>query len=374
MTAEASQLDAFGATFGIEEEYHLIDPRTYALRSSPALTRRTKERVAESSLRPEMLTSQLEAVTAVCTTLEQGRAELVAMRVEATAAAADVGATILATSTHPTATLEEIDIAPFERYQRMLTRFGSVVRAFNLCGCHVHASVPDLDSAVAVMTHARPYLPLLNALTGSSPFHEGADTGYQSFRIAWVSLWHQGGTPPHLDTAEEYLATIEQMVALGLVEGPDQVLWEMRPSARYPTLEFRVADVCTDLDDALLFAGLVRALVRTLGARVLAGERAPVLNEAVLRGARWRAARYGVTGELWDPAAGRLISAAAAVDALLTEISPALQYFGDEALVRELAARVLDRGTSAQRQRNCFATSGRWDDVLRDAVELTARS
>jgi carboxylate-amine ligase len=134
-----------------------------------------------------------------------------------------------------------------------------------------------------------------------------------------------------------------------------------------------MADVCTDLDDVLLFAGVVRALVRTLGQRVLAGVRPPAVNDAVLRAARWRAARYGVTGDLWDPNGRELVSATRAVEGLLAEISPSLQHFGDEALVRDLAARLLDGGASAQRQRDCYAASGELVAVIRDAVELTVR-
>ena len=371
--ATGSSLDSFGATFGIEEEYHLVDAQTLALRPIPALAARALDGQLGSRLRPEMLTSQLEAATEVCTDLDGARSAIVAMRAEAAAAAAPEGAAILATSTHPVATLDEIDIMQRDRYERLTQRFGGVVRAFNLCGCHVHVSVPDLDSAVAVMAHARPYLPLLSALTASSPFHAGADTGYESFRIAWLSLWQQGGPPPQVETSAAYLDTVDQIIATGLVDEPSELLWELRPSTRYPTLEFRVADVCTDLDDALLFAAVVRALVRTLGKRVLDGIAAPTISDAVLRAARWRAARYGLTGSLWDPAAQRLVPAANALAALLDELRPAMQHFGDAATVSQLAVRLLDRGTSAQRQRECHAATGDLHAVLRDAVGLTAR-
>jgi carboxylate-amine ligase len=369
----APQLDAFGATFGIEEEYHLVDPDTFALRAIPALSARAFDGALGPRLRPEMLTSQLEAASEVCSDLDAVRAAVVAMRAEAAAAAAGEDATILATSTHPIAALDEIQLMGRDRYERLIDRFGAVVRAFNLCGCHVHVSVPDLDSAVAVMTHARPYLPLLSALTGSSPFHDGIDTGYESFRIAWLSLWQQGGPPPHLETGQDYLDTLDQLVAAGLVDEPSEVLWELRPSARYPTIEFRVADVCTDVDDAVLFAAVVRALVRTLAARLLAGTPAPVISDAVLRAARWRAARYGLTDSLWDPTVRKLVAAPVAVKALLAELRPALQHFGDEPLVADLAARLLERGTSAQRQRQQYGATGDLHDVIRDAVELTAR-
>jgi YbdK family carboxylate-amine ligase len=364
--------DGFGATFGIEEEYHLVDAHSLTLRRIPALAQRALRGKAGPRLHSEMLTSQLEGVTEVCTNLDLARSAIAAMRVDAAAAAGTEGAAILATSTHPTAALEDVELVHRDRYDRLVERFGAVVRAFNLCGCHVHVSVPDLDAAVAVMAHARQYLPLLSTLTASSPFHEGVDTGYQSFRIAWLSLWQQGGPPPHLQSGEEYLAVVEQLTTTGLVEEASELLWELRPSSRYPTLEFRVADVCPDIDDVVMFAGLVRALVATLGARERAGIKPPTVSDAALRAARWRAARYGLGGEVWDPTTGRLVPSPDALESLIEEVAPALRYFGDEATVCELAAKLVSRGTSAHRQREQFAVTGDLHEVLSDAVRVTA--
>ncbi|WP_375490765.1 glutamate--cysteine ligase [uncultured Jatrophihabitans sp.] len=361
-----------GATFGIEEEYHLVDPDTFALRSRPELSAGALRGAAGPHLRPEMLTSQLEAATDVCTDLAGARAAVVAVRREAATAAASCGVAIMATSTHPTATLDEARLLARERYDRLVERFGVVVRAFNLCGCHVHVSVPDLPTAVAIMAHARPYLPVLAALTGSSPFHEGADTGYESFRLAWLSLWQQGGPPPHFGSADEYVDSVRQLLAMGIVDEPGQLLWELRPSSRYPTLEFRIADVCTAVDDVVLFAAIVRSLTRTLGRRATDGQRAPVVSDAVLRGARWRSARHGLTDTLWHPGRAELVPADVAVRDLLTELRPDLEAHDEWSIVAGLAERLLVRGTSARRQRACFSATGDMSAVLRDAVELTA--
>lgn len=369
-----TDLDDFASTLGVEEEYHLVDPVTLDLRTSPALAEQIARGTADHRLRTEMLTSQLEAATDVCATLDEVRSAVVAMRTVAAEAAAGDGATILATSTHPSASLDEVELASRDRYDHLVHRFGAVVRAFNLCGCHVHVAVPDLELAVQVMTHARPYLPLLNALTGSSPFHERADAGYESFRIAWLSLWQQGGPPPHLDTVDEYTTTVDALVRIGLVKTPRDVLWELRPSTRYPTLEFRGADVCTEVDDVVLLVGVIRALVRTLGRRVLAGTPAPRLSDTLLRAARWRAARYGLSGQLWCPTAERLMPADRVVTALMQELAPALRELGDYDEVRELTAQLLDRGTSARRQRERFANTGDLRDVIRDGIARTTCS
>ncbi|MGN6605581.1 MAG: carboxylate-amine ligase, partial [Jatrophihabitans sp.] len=314
-----------GSTLGVEEEYHLVDPVTLALQHRPDLLGEGEP----PGLRAEMLTSQLEAVTPVCTTLDETREAIIAARRTAAKAAADQGATILATSTHPFAPLSDIEVMPRPRYERLVERFGSIVRQFNLTGLHVHVGVPDLGAAVAIMSRARAYLPTLAALTGSSPLHEGGDTGYGSFRLAWLDLWPQGGPPPALRDAQHYVDTVAQLAAVGLIDDASTLLWELRPSLRWPTLEFRIADVCPEVDDAVLLAGLARSLVRTMWAQVEAGRPARDVPDAVLRAARWRAARYGIGERLWSPTRSVLLPARAVLDDLLAELRDDLDEHGE---------------------------------------------
>lgn len=364
--------DQVGCTLGVEEEYHLVDPATFTLAPRPQLSAEIAAGRADRHLRAEMLTSQLEAVTDVCTTLTDLRSSIVAARRAAAAAAEGHGASILATSTHPFATLSQIDIMAHPRYERLLDRFGAVPRQFNLCGCHVHVSVPDLDTAVRVMTHARPYLPLLVALSGSSPFHDGIDTGHVSWRTALLALWPQGGTPPPMGSGDEFRAVVADLQRTELVDEPSAVLWELRPSARYPTLEFRVPDVCTDVDDAVLVAALIRSLVRTLAQRVDSGQPARMPADPVLRAAKWRAGRYGLDGALWSFTRSELVDARTAVHDLLAELRPDLDEHGEYDAVDELTAALLARGTSAARQRAVAARDGGLSAVVRDGLARTA--
>jgi glutamate---cysteine ligase / carboxylate-amine ligase len=363
-----SELPAVATTFGVEEEYHLVSADSLELANRPALAARVLAAGENTLLKPEMLTSQLEAASLVCSTLDELHPTLLGMRAEAAAAAAAEGAVLLATSTHPFALLREIEVMTRPRYDVLLERFGTVVTQLNLCGCHVHVSVPDLDTAVAVMTLARPYLPLLAAITASSPYHEGVDTGYDSYRLAQLSLWAQGGPPPHLNSGADYLATVERLVSLGLVDDASAVLWELRPSARYPTLEFRIGDMCPDVLDVVLYTGIARSLVRTLAARTATTS----LSDPELRAARWQAARYGLSDRLWSPARAEPTAAPMAMADLLAELRPDLEAHGEWDVVAELMNRLLRQGNAAARQRQVLAASGDVHEVAAAMVRLTA--
>jgi gamma-glutamyl:cysteine ligase YbdK (ATP-grasp superfamily) len=208
------------------------------------------------------------------------------------------------------------------------------------------------------MDRARPYLPLLLALTGSSPFHDGVDTGYDSYRTIWWSRWPTTGIPDHLGNAQRFTELVAGLVASGVIADGSHLYWDMRPSYHLPTLEFRLADVCTDLDDAVLHAALVRSLVRVLAARAERGEPCPQPRPELLRAARWRAARDGIGGELFDPVLGTAVDAGAAVRRLLAELEDDLRDRGEWDEVGELVRALFGRGTSAARQRDTWLRTG----------------
>ena len=158
----------------------------------------------------------------------------------------------------------------------------------------MHVGVADLDTAVAVMDRARTYLPLLLAMTGSSPFHGGVATGYESYRTLWWSRWPNTGIPEHFGSADRYRQVVEGLVVSGVVADASNLYWDLRPSSHLPTLEFRLADVCTDLDAAVLHAALVRSLVRVLADRARRDVPFARPRSELLRAARWRAARQGL--------------------------------------------------------------------------------
>jgi YbdK family carboxylate-amine ligase len=352
-----------GATFGVEEEFHLVDPDSYRLTRSPALAEAVLRQEVGPHLHAEITTTQLESVTGICAGLADLRAELVTTRAEAAGAAARAGVRILAASTHPFDSWHDQDITPAPRYQAMVDRWAGLALQQDICGCHVHVGVPDIDTAVAVMDRARPYLPVLLAMTGSSPFHDGVDTGHDSYRTMWWSRWPMTGPPEYFGSADRFAEVVAGLVTSGVIADGSHLYWDMRPSSHLPTLEFRLADVCTEVDDVVLHAALARSLVRTLAARAERDEPCPQVRPELLRAARWRAARHGLDGQLFDAVHGELVPARTAVRRLLTELREDLQDHSEWPIVVDLVERLFERGTSSSRQRRTWLRTGDWRQV-----------
>ncbi|MDP9418477.1 MAG: glutamate--cysteine ligase, partial [Actinomycetota bacterium] len=309
--------------------------------------------------------TQLEIATPICSSLGDVRRALVVARRGAAYGAEHAGCHLLAAASHPTGTWQDQRLTSTVRYLEIFERWGLLALQQGITGCHVHVAVPDRDTGIAIMDAAGPYLAVLRALTGSSPYWEGIDTGYDSYRTQWFDRWPMTGVPDVLGDAAAYDGLVRRLVAAGVVDDASHLYWDVRPSTRYPTLEFRVADVCTDIDDAVLYAGLARSLVRTLAAQLSQGWRPVTVPSALLRAARWRAARYGVSGALVDARTWQVRPAADVVTATLAELRPDLEEHGEYDEVRTLAEQVLRRGTSATRQRAVFERCGSLDEVTR---------
>ncbi|WP_430790515.1 carboxylate-amine ligase [Actinoplanes sp. G11-F43] len=344
-------------TVGVEEEFLLLDPGTLVnLPVAEAVRKSLPEDVREQS-RPEFRQSMLEMVTPVCTGLDEVREQLLRLRRAAARAAVENGARLVAVGATPVAEPERT-VPDDPRFRAILDHYGPVVDDPAVCGCHVHVGVPDRELAVRVCNHLRPWLPVVQALTVNSPFHAGRDTGHASWRAMQLDRWPALGPSPWFASAGDFDRTVELLVASGVMLDESLVLWHARPSARYPTVEVRVADVCPSVDDAVLLAGLVRALVATALADIAAGRTGPAVSDLALRAAHWNAAHQGLDGTLLDPRDGRARPAWDLVDELADTVTAALVDFGDLAVVRRQLARIRRDGTGANRQRRAFARTG----------------
>jgi carboxylate-amine ligase len=263
------------------------------------------------------------------------------------------------------------EISPGDRYLAIERHYGEIAHQALMCALHVHVEVADPDEGVAVIDRMRPWIPVLVALSTNSPFWHGVDTGYASWRSRVWNMWPTSGPAELFGNADGYRAAVEGMVSRGAALDAALVNLDVRLSHRYPTVEFRVADVCTDLDDAMVIAALARALVTHYAARSQAGSPPEAWRVDQLRAAAWRAARFGLADMLVSPASGELLPAADVVRQLVALVAAPLEAAGDTELVTLGLATLFSRGTGAARQRHVLAAGGDLAAVVADLRERT---
>jgi carboxylate-amine ligase len=255
-----------------------------------------------------------------------------------------------------------------DRYDALLDKFALTAREQLTCGYHVHVSVGSDEEGVAVLDRIRSWLPTLIALSSNSPFWNGADSGYASFRTQAWNRWSTAGPTDLFGSAEAYHSLVERLSGTGVVANPD---FDARLSARHPTVEIRVSDVCLEVRDAAVIAALVRALVETAAREWEAGELPDTVPTAILRQGTWLASRFGIEGNLLHPIAHKPDTAGNVVAALYDHVRDALNDTGDAACVGESLRRILKQGTGASRQRRSFERSGSLADVVGHATAVT---
>lgn len=357
-------------TFGVEEEFLLVDPST----GDPvALNRATADRAAEHGidLQLELTSCQVETTSSVATTHAELEEELRRLRRIAAASAEAAGARLLAVGLPPTVP-QDFPLTDTPRYHEIGEKFGMIAHEQGICGCHVHVAVPSREVAVQVGNRLRPWLPLLLALTANSAIYRNADTGHASWRSVLWARWPSAGPPPHFDSIDDYDATVKMMRDAGAMLDNGMVYWDVRPSANFPTIEVRVADVPATVAETVLLATLVRAAVMTALDEERRGEPMPPLSAHALRAAYWKAARDGVDGDgvdLTDTHA--VLPAGQLLDAFVDRVSPALAAVGDLDLVRREVARVVATGNGASRQRRAYRTRRDVADVIEEAARAT---
>ncbi|HKY76058.1 MAG TPA: glutamate--cysteine ligase [Acidimicrobiia bacterium] len=350
-------------TIGVEEEFLVVDGATGALRAEgPALLPEARSRLGDD-VHPELHSSQLEINTSVAATLADVRREVTNLRRGLSAVLAEKGYRLAASGTHPFSTWhEDPDVNP--EYAVVEREYQQLAREQIICGVHVHVGVEDPELAIKVVNAVGPWLSPLIALAANSPFWGGRDTGYASYRTELWRRWPMAGTPAPFADRADYEALVDILLRTGSIDDHARIYWDVRPSAKFPTVEFRVADVGLTVDDTVMVAGLVRALA------VTATNAEPrVVRPELIRAATWRAARYGLEGELLDAEAGEALPAGELLDRFIDRLRPALVELGDWDEVSALVARVRAGGNGADRQRRVLAQTGDERAVVNFIVE-----
>ena len=342
-------------TFGVEEELLLVDESTgEPFMESAAVAHVAKTLGLELDL--ELTPCQIETATPVLDSVADLRGHLTESRSKAGAAAQEVGGRVLAVGVPPIVG-DRQPVSKTDRYQRIARNFGLIAAEQGVCGCHVHVAVPDRARAIEVSNSLRPWLPILVALTANSAIHRASDSGYCSWRTMLWSRWPSAGAPPHLESEEDYAAAIARLLEVGAALDEGMIYWDMRPSKNFPTIEVRVSDVPATVDETVLYATVVRALVMTALADGPTATARAVSSDDV-RLAKWRAARDGLTGNCPDLLSGSMVPTRVAVDRMLAHIGPALDCLGERAAVEDSLNSLFRHGNGAMQQREVFERCG----------------
>ncbi|HEX6980481.1 MAG TPA: carboxylate-amine ligase [Alphaproteobacteria bacterium] len=337
-------------TIGIEEEYLLVDRATRDLvQDVPAAVLEEYERRLEGQVSPEFLRSQIEVQTRVCRSVGEARADLARLRRTVAEVAERHGLAVIAAATHPFADWGAQRPTMRERYQMLERDLQGVGRRLVICGLHVHVGIEDDELRIDLMNQAGYFLPHLLALSTSSPFWRGEDTGLKSYRLAVFNELPRTGLPEHFESYGEFRRQLNRLVAAGLIEDATKLWWDIRPSGRFPTLEMRITDVPTRLDDTISIAALFQCILGMLWRLRRNNQRWRIYPNMLVNENRWRAQRYGFDQGLVDFGKGEVVPYAQLLDEIIELTAPEAARFGCEAEVAR-ARDILRRGTSAHRQ------------------------
>jgi carboxylate-amine ligase len=339
-----------GFTVGIEEEYLLVDRETRGLVVDPPQSLMKEcEELCGSQVTSELLRSQIEIGTKVCSNLKEARQDLARLRRIIVDVADKHGFAPIAASTHPFSRWVEQKRTQKDRYESLTLEMQEAARRLLICGMHVHVGIEDDELRIDLMNQLAYFLPHLLALSCSSPFWEGRDTGLKSYRLTVFDALPRTGIPEQYASYAEYQRHVNVLINAGLIEDATRIWWDLRPSAKFPTLETRVMDVCTLLDDTVAIAAMLVCILRMLYRLRINNQRWRMYTPMLIRENRWRAMRYSFNEGLIDLAKGAVVPFEHLLEEILGLIAEDAEALG---CVREIASLpdILSRGTSAHRQ------------------------
>lgn len=337
-------------TLGVEEEYLLVDRETRDLASDPpdGLMEECERRLGRR-VTSEFLRAQVEIGTDVCANIREAREQLCELRGTVAEVAGSFGLAPIAASTHPFARWQRQQHTDKERYDGLARDMQAAARRLLISGMHIHVGLEEPDLRIDVMNQVKYFLPHLLALSTSSPFWGGENTGLMCYRLTVFDALPRTGVPERFESFGEYERLVNRLVSAGVIEDGTKIWWDVRPSARFPTLEMRMTDVCTALDDAVTIAALFKCLVSLLCRLRASNQRWRIYPVTCVDENRWRAMRYGVTDTLVDFGKGEKVPYGVLLDEILDLVRPDAERLGCVAEV-EHARTILSRGTSAQHQ------------------------
>ncbi|MEE2776527.1 MAG: carboxylate-amine ligase [Acidobacteriota bacterium] len=350
-------------TIGIEEEYQIVDPQTGELTSYIQELLDQGHWVLHDQLKAEFMQSQIEVGSRICANVQEAREELVRLRSSVYDLAQENGLVVVAASTHPFSEWTQQEVSAGERYTKLEKDFGEVARRLLIFGMHIHIGIEDKDLLIDVMNQAQYFLPHILALSTSSPFWHGRATGLKSYRSVVFENLPRTGVAPLFQSWRQYEGEIDTLVSTGCIEDATKIWWDVRPHPKFGTLEFRVCDICTRVDEAICITALLQAIVAKLIQLRRRNTTWRLYPRHLITENKWRAVRYGIDGQMIDFGKRKEVSMRDLTLELLEILDDVIDELGTRKEI-EHVHRIFEEGTSADRQLRVFEETGDLGSVI----------
>jgi carboxylate-amine ligase len=357
-------------TLGIEEEFQIVDPQTRELRSHVSEFLDEGKMILGEQIKPEMIQSQIEVGTGVCKNIQEARADITRLRGIISSLAQKSGLKIVAASTHPISRWQDQKIFDDERYELLIEELQTVARSLLIFGLHVHVGIADRERQIHIMNASRYFLPHVLALTTSSPFWVGHNTGLKSYRSEIFKKFPRTDIPDHFESYSGFERYVALLVKTGCINDGKKIWWDCRPHPFFPTLEFRICDIPTRVDDTVAIAGLFQAIVAKLTRLIEKNLGFRLYRRMLIQENKWRAVRYGLDGMMIDFGKQKEVPTRDLIRELLEFVDDVLDDLGSRKEVEHIHT-ILDRGTSADEQLRVYKDTNDLKAVVDRLMELT---
>ena len=357
-------------TLGIEEEFQIVDPKTRELRSHVSEFLEEGKMLLGEQIKPEMIQSMIEVGTGICKNIQEARADITRLRSIISGLAAKSGLVIVAGSTHPISRWQDQKIFEDERYELLVEELQTVARSLLIFGLHVHVGVADPERRIHIMNAARYFLPHVLALSTSSPFWMGQNTGLKSYRTEVFKKFPRTDIPDHFDSYTSFQRYVNLLVSTGCINDGKKIWWDLRPHPFFPTLEFRICDIPTRVDDTIAIAALFQAIVAKLTKLIDQNLGFRLYRRMLIQENKWRAVRWGLDGKMIDFGKQKEVPTRDLVLELLDFVDDVLDDLGSRKEVEHIHT-ILERRTSADDQLRIYQETNDLTAVVDRMIELT---
>ena len=357
-------------TLGIEEEFQIVDPTTRELRSHVTEFLDEGKMILGEQIKPEMIQSQIEVGTGICKNIQEARADISNLRGVISSLAEKSGLKIVAASTHPISRWQDQTVFEDERYELLVEELQNVARSLLIFGLHVHVGVADPERRIHIMNAARYFLPHVLALSTSSPFWVGQNTGLKSYRTEVFKKFPRTDIPDHFDSYSGFQRYIDLLISTNCINDGKKIWWDLRPHPFFPTLEFRICDIPTRVDDTIAIAALFQALVAKVDRLLDQNLTFRLHHKMLIEENKWRAVRYGLDGKMIDFGKGKEVPIRDLIRELLHFVDKVVDDLGSRKEIEHIHT-ILERGTSADQQLRVWRETGDVKSVVDHLIEMT---